>query len=68
MFSFALQRMLHQIVRHPNVRILMGKYDVKAAYHRAHLSSTTAAESLTAFDNTLIILCMTFGGKPCPAQ
>jgi len=63
--------MLHQIVRrrHPSVRILMGKYDVKAAYHHAHLSSTTAAESLTIFNNTpLMALCMTFGGKPCPAQ
>ena len=47
----------------------MGKYDIKAAYRRAHLSAATAAKSLTVFDNKLLMaLRMTFGGCPCPSQ
>ncbi|MGH7954468.1 MAG: hypothetical protein ACREOZ_00755, partial [Gloeomargaritales cyanobacterium] len=40
MFGQALRRMLHYIAdcrrRHPKTRILMGKFDKKAAYRRAH--------------------------------
>ena len=72
-FGVVLHRMLHQIVsirkRHPNVRILMGKYNIKAAYCRAHLSSATAAESLTVFNKKLLMaLQMTLGGCPFPSR
>jgi len=65
--------MIHQIIcirnRHPTVRNLIGKYDIKAAYHHAHLLPATAAESLTVFDNHLLMaLHMTFGGSPCPSS
>ena len=47
----------------------MGKYNIKAAYHIAHLSSATAAESLTVLNNKLVMaLQMTFGECPCPSQ
>ena len=67
MFGFTLRCLLRYIVatrkRHPNVPILMGKYDIKSAYRRAHLSPATAAESLTIFDNKLLMaLRMTSGG------
>ena len=33
----------------------MGKYDIKTAYYHAHLSPAIAAESLTVFDNHLLV-------------
>ena len=73
LFGFCLQRILHYIVdtrrRLPTVRILIGKYDIKSAYRRAHLSAETAVESLMIFENILYLaLRMTFGGSPCPSQ
>ena len=72
MFGFCLLRIIHYIVhtrfRHPTTRILIGKYDIKSAYRRAHLSAKTAAESLMIFEGILYLaLRMTFGGAPCPA-
>jgi hypothetical protein len=35
--------------------ILIGKFDLKAAYRRAHLSAATALESMITFDGLLQI-------------
>jgi hypothetical protein len=60
-------RMSHYIVslrwRHPSKRILIGKFDIKAAYHRAHLDAPTAMECLTTCGGMLFAsLRYTFGG------
>ena len=65
-------RMTHYIVslraRHPSTRILIGKFDIKSAYRRAHLDAATAMESLTTFDGLLFAsLRYTFGGSAFPA-
>jgi hypothetical protein len=51
-----------------NTKIFICKVDLDTAYRRCHLSATTAQESLTIYDNLLLMaLRMTFGGAPCPA-
>jgi len=70
-YSFVLLRVIHYIVdlrrRHPTTRIYLCKFDIDAAY-RCTLSSDTAMESLTMFDDFLLLaLRMTFGGSPNPA-
>jgi hypothetical protein len=72
MYSFALLRILHYLVslwsRHPNIKIFISKFDLESAYRRCHLSGSTASESLTIYNDTLIMaLRMTFGGAPCPS-
>jgi len=72
MYSFALLRILHYIIslrsKHPTKRILISKFDLDSAYHRCHLSGATAAESLTIYNDTLLMaLRMTFGGAPSPS-
>ena len=72
MYSFALLRILHYIVslraRHPKTKIFISKFDIDSAYRRCHLSGSTASESLTIYNGTLIMaLRMTFGGAPCPS-
>ncbi|MGH7974512.1 MAG: hypothetical protein ACREBR_03205, partial [bacterium] len=71
MFGQALRRMLHYIAdcrrRHPKTRILMGKFDIKAAYRRAHFHGISASESITIFENTAFIaLRQTFGAMSGP--
>jgi len=73
LYGHALRRLIHLIVKmreeNPTTKILVGKFDLKAAYRRAHLSAATALESMTVFDNLLhVSLRMTFGGAPCPPQ
>ncbi len=73
MYSFVLLRSIHFIVnlriRHPTTRIYLCKFDLDAAYRRCHLAGATAAESLTIFDNFLLMaLRLTFGGTPCPSM
>ena len=70
-YGHALLRILHFIVdlrrRHPDKRILLGKFDLKAAFRRAHLSPETALESMSVLDDILMVsLRLTFGGAPCP--
>ena len=72
MYSFAMSRILHYIIsirsRHPSVKFFTSKFDLDSAYRRAHLSGSTALESLTIHEETLLIaLQMTFGGSPCPS-
>ena len=71
-YSFALMRTIHYILdlrkRHPTTKIFLCKFDIDAAYRRCTLSSSTAFESLTMFEDYLLIaLRMTFGGSPNPA-
>jgi len=71
-YSFVLLRIIHYIVdlrrRHPTTRIYLCKFDIDAAYRRCTLSSRTAMESLTMFEDFLLLaLRMTFGGSPNPA-
>jgi hypothetical protein len=70
-YGRVLLRLTHYIVdmraKHPGKRILLGKYDLKAAYRRAHLSGPSIAECLTIFEDRLYAsLRFTFGGTPFP--
>jgi len=70
-YGRVLLRLTHYIVdlraKHPEKRILVGKYDLKSAYRRAHLSGPSVAECLTIFENRLYAsLRFTFGGTPFP--
>lgn len=72
-FGFALRRCVAYVVdtrrRHPGVRILGNKVDLKSAYRRAHLSPEMALKSITTFgDLGLVALRLTFGGRPCPSE
>jgi hypothetical protein len=72
MYSFVLLRSIHYIcslqLRHPKTKIFICKVDLDSAYRRCHLSAATAQESLTIYDDLLLMaLRMTFGGAPCPA-
>ncbi len=72
LYGKMLLRIIHYIVslraRHPGKRIIIGKYDIKAAYRRCHLAATAVTESLTIFDNTLFAaLRLTFGGAAGPS-
>jgi hypothetical protein len=71
MYGRVLLRMTHYILylraRFPEKRILIGKYDIKAAYRRAHFKANLVAECLTTFDGLLFAaLRLTFGGAACP--
>ncbi|MGH7955272.1 MAG: hypothetical protein ACREOZ_04855 [Gloeomargaritales cyanobacterium] len=71
MFGHAIRRILHYIAdcrrRHPTARILMGKFDIKAAYRRAHFQGVSATESITIFENAAFIaLRQTFGAMSGP--
>ncbi|MGH7974537.1 MAG: hypothetical protein ACREBR_03335, partial [bacterium] len=73
MFGHCLRRIIHYIVdvryRHNVVRIMMGKFDLKAAYRRSHLHATTATECCTVFsDLAFVALRKTFGATPCPTE
>jgi hypothetical protein len=73
MFVFCLKRIIHYIVslrqRYPTNHVLVGKYDWKSAYRRAHLSGQTIFESITQVNGFLVaFLRMPFGGKPCMSQ
>jgi len=71
-YSFVLMRTIHYILdlrrRHPFTKIYLCKFDIDAAYRRCTLSSAAAYESLTMFDNYLLVASrMTFGGSPNPS-
>jgi hypothetical protein len=71
-YSFVLLWVIHYILdlrrRYPTTKIYLCKFDIDSAYRRCTLSSSTAYESLTMFDDFLIMaLHMTFGGSPNPA-
>ena len=71
-YGHCLLRMLHYIaaarLQFPQVRILVGKFDWRTAYRRAHLAGHSAAECITVLgDIALVALRLTFGGTPCPS-
>jgi hypothetical protein len=72
MYSFALLRIIHFIVHarqhYPSTRIYICKVDLDAAYRRCNMASTTSLESLTIYEDLLLVaLRLTFGGSPCPS-
>lgn len=71
MYSFVLSRLIHYVVNVwrllPNQKIFVCKVDLDAAYRCCSMSSTTGWESMTIFDDLLLVpLRLTFGGAPCP--
>jgi hypothetical protein len=57
--------------KYPNNRILATKLNIKAAYRRCHLNATTAIQTCTQLPTkglALMMLRLTFGGAPCPAE
>jgi hypothetical protein len=71
-YSFVLMQMIHYILdlrnRHPTTKIYLCKFDIDATYRWCTLSSSTAFESVTMFEDFLLIaLQMTFGGSTNPA-
>ncbi len=58
-YGYTLKCILHYIVslrnRHPTTKIHLSKFDFDAAYRRCHLSTQSALESLTIFDDHLFL-------------
>jgi hypothetical protein len=72
-YGGCLSRLIHYILsiryRHPTVKILGGKSDIKSAYHRISLSGDKAAKCAIMCEQIgLISLRLTFGGSPCPKE
>jgi hypothetical protein len=72
-YGGCLSRLIHYILsirsRHPTVKILGGKSDIKSACHRISLSGDTAAKCAIMCEQIgLISLRLTFGGSPCPNE
>jgi len=72
-YGGCLSRIIHYIIsirlRHPAVKILGGKSDIKAAYRRINLHGDTAElSSIMMEDFGLPSLRLTFGGSPCPNE
>ncbi len=72
LYSYVLSRTIHYIVnthsRHLSTKICICKVDLDAAFYRCTSASNTATESITIFDNMLLMaLRMTFGDAACPA-
>jgi len=64
---------IHYIIslhsRHPNISILVGKLDIKAAYQRVSLHGDIAEKcSIMLKDFALLSLRLMFGGSPCPHE
>ena len=78
MYGACLRRIINWAcaarTKHPNVRIYASKVDIKSAYRRCHLHPEIALQSctqiaLTNDDNLMIMMLrLTFGGKPCPSE
>jgi hypothetical protein len=68
-----LSRLIHYISsirsRHPNIKILGGKSDIKSAYRRITLNGQTAVKcAIMCQEFSLVSLRLTFGGSPCPNE
>jgi hypothetical protein len=53
----------------PNAPIALQKIDIKSACQQCHLNAITAMHTITQLpgkDLGIIMLCLTFGGAPCP--
>jgi hypothetical protein len=72
-YGGCLSRIIHYILsirsRHPTVKILGGKSDIKSAYRRITLNGKTAVKcAIMCQDLGLLSLRLTFGGSPCPNE
>ena len=72
-YGGCLSRLIHYIVdvrlRHPDVPILGGKSDFKAAYRRVSLHGDIAEKCAIMYkDWALPSVRLTFGGSPCPTE
>jgi hypothetical protein len=57
--------------KYPNKRILATKLNIKAAYRQCHLNAAMAIQTCTQIPTkgfALMMLQLTFGGAPCPAE
>jgi hypothetical protein len=57
--------------RFPNKRILATRLDIMAAYRRCHLNVKTVVQTCTQLPSggiALMMLCLIFGGAPCPSE
>jgi hypothetical protein len=55
----------------PDVPILASKIDFKSAFRRCHLNAATSVQTCTQLNEMGILLMMlrlSFGGKPCPSE
>ncbi len=55
----------------PNAPIALKNIDIKSAYQQCHLNAVTAMQTITQLPNKdlgIIMLCLTFGGAPCPFE
>jgi hypothetical protein len=75
MYGRCLMQLLCWIVvarrKFPKAPIVLQKIDIKSAYRQCHLNAITAMQTITQLpDNKLgiIMLCLTFGGTPCPFE
>jgi hypothetical protein len=74
-FGKAIKHLINWAVaahrKYPNKRILATKLDIKAAYRQCHLNAATAIQTCTQISTkglALMMLRLTFGGAPCPAE
>jgi len=74
-FGQAMKRIINWAVaarmKHPNIRILATKLDIKAAFRRCHLNALTAIQTCTQLPElrlALMMLRLTFGGALCPSE
>jgi len=71
-FGWCLPRIIHYILslrlHHPQLRILIAKYDYTSAYRRMAHSAEAAAQTVSTHELiAFIALRLTFGGSPNPA-
>jgi hypothetical protein len=55
----------------PNAPNVLQKINIKFAYKRCHLNTITAMQTITQLPDDelgIIMLCLTFGGAPCPFE
>jgi hypothetical protein len=72
-YGGCLSRIIHYILsirlRHPEIKILGGKSDIKAAYRRISLHGDTAERCTIMYNDLgLTSVRLTFGGSPCPNE
>ncbi len=75
LFGACIKRIVNWVVTarrlFPNVPILASKIDFKLAFRRCHLNMATATQTCTQLIEIGILLMMlwlSFGGKPCPFE
>jgi hypothetical protein len=74
-FGRSLKQLINWMVtaqrRYPEKRILATKLDVKAAFQRCHLNTSTAVQTCTQLPElclAVMMLRLSFGGAPCPSE